>query len=242
MGREAKLLLALLGLLGGVFCGVLSMKLFVHRPPAGAGPDVRGSLAADTEPAAHRWPATERFALSAAAFAAAPPMTVAMDAARDSSIDSGEAGVNSAPIDEGRLAAGAEFPANSPARFAGQAENAEQIDRDAFVTAVAHEEPAEPTLDGTTMQSRGTRAVTSAVGVEPLGPVTPPRFDGEYVVQPGDSWWQVAERAYGDGRFYRALFAWNRAADPRVSLTQGTRLEIPPLDRLAAAWPRLVPR
>ncbi|NBX30334.1 hypothetical protein EBR04_07830 [bacterium] len=41
MGRETKILLGLLGLLAGVFVGVLSMKLFVPRPPDGAGPDQR---------------------------------------------------------------------------------------------------------------------------------------------------------------------------------------------------------
>jgi nucleoid-associated protein YgaU len=60
-------------------------------------------------------------------------------------------------------------------------------------------------------------------------------------VRPGDSWWSLAEAAYGDGRLYRALFAWNRALAPRVSLESGTRLEIPPADRLQAAWPRLMP-
>ena len=45
MGRETKFLLALLGLLAGVFLGVVSMKLFVPRPPAGAGPDVHADIA-----------------------------------------------------------------------------------------------------------------------------------------------------------------------------------------------------
>jgi len=40
MGRETTFLLAVLGVLGGAFMGVLSMKLLVPRPPAGAGPDV----------------------------------------------------------------------------------------------------------------------------------------------------------------------------------------------------------
>jgi 5'-nucleotidase len=62
-----------------------------------------------------------------------------------------------------------------------------------------------------------------------------------YVASPGDSWWGLAERAYGDGRFYRALFAWNRVIDPRVSLAPGTRLEIPSRARLEAAWPKLMP-
>jgi nucleoid-associated protein YgaU len=51
----------------------------------------------------------------------------------------------------------------------------------------------------------------------------------------------LAAAAYGDGRFYRALFAWNRAVDPRIALAPGTRLEIPPRPRLEAAWPRLLP-
>jgi hypothetical protein len=40
---------------------------------------------------------------------------------------------------------------------------------------------------------------------------------------------------------YRALFAWNRTIDPRISLTPGTRLEIPPRSKLEAAWPKLMP-
>ena len=64
---------------------------------------------------------------------------------------------------------------------------------------------------------------------------------GSYVTAPGDTWWSIAERAYGDGRLYRALFSWNRRLDPRVSTTPGTRLEIPPQPKLAAAWPKLMP-
>ena len=48
MGRETKILLALLATLAGVFLGVLSMKLLVPRPPIGAGPDVHIDVA-DTE-------------------------------------------------------------------------------------------------------------------------------------------------------------------------------------------------
>jgi hypothetical protein len=51
----------------------------------------------------------------------------------------------------------------------------------------------------------------------------------------------VAQQSYGDGRLYRALFAWNRTLDRRVSLAPGTRLEIPPASKLKAAWAKLVP-
>jgi 5'-nucleotidase len=74
----------------------------------------------------------------------------------------------------------------------------------------------------------------------PESPITP--VAGTHVVQPGDSWWSLAERAYGDGKNYRALFAWNRAREPQIALAPGTRLEIPPLPRLQAAWPKLVPQ
>ena len=60
-------------------------------------------------------------------------------------------------------------------------------------------------------------------------------------MQAGESWWSLAEQAYGDGRLYRALFAWNRVLDPRVALAPGTVLEIPPLPKLEAAWPKLMP-
>lgn len=69
-----------------------------------------------------------------------------------------------------------------------------------------------------------------------------PTVGSVYVTRPGDSWWSVAERSYGDGRCYRALFAWNRAIDPRISLVPGTSIEIPPTERLQAAWPALLPR
>ena len=62
-----------------------------------------------------------------------------------------------------------------------------------------------------------------------------------YDVQEGDSWWQLAESAYGDGRYYRSLFAWNKTLQPRVSLSPGTTLEIPQANQLQLAWPRLIP-
>ena len=69
----------------------------------------------------------------------------------------------------------------------------------------------------------------------------PPMPGSAYVARPGDSWWSLAEKVYGDGRLYRAVFAWNRTIDPRVSLVAGTPIELPPRDRLEAAWPALVP-
>jgi nucleoid-associated protein YgaU len=62
-----------------------------------------------------------------------------------------------------------------------------------------------------------------------------------YVTREGDSWWSLAEAAYGDGRLYRALYAWNRSLNERVSLVPGTSLDIPPEAKLGAAWSTLLP-
>lgn len=243
MGREAKILLGLLGLLAGVFCGVLSMKLFVHRPPAGAGPDVPATFAGDgagnTRPAA----APPAFLLPASAFAAAPPLSPALvagvDGVRDDGADSPVIAVRFDAVAEGR-------PVESAARFPEARGDRYESRQDA--THVDEEETKEGQAFLGRLPSKVTPVVQDVPSEEPphernsMFPYAGATETGIYEVRPGDSWWNVAERAYGDGRFYRALFAWNRSVDPRVALSPGTRLEIPTLDRLTAAWPRLMPR
>jgi hypothetical protein len=73
MGRETRILLGLLGLLAGLFVGVLSLKLLVPRPPAGAGPDVHGDVAFPVRQALVPPPAP---ATRAWDFTAAPPLVV----------------------------------------------------------------------------------------------------------------------------------------------------------------------
>jgi 5'-nucleotidase len=201
MGRETKLLLALLATLAGVFVGVLSMKLLVPRPPAGAGPDVHVESAA-VEP--H---------LLVAPPALSPPM--AEPAAADP-----------VPLDGGGFA-GSGAGRNAAVTVETGPERTPPR-RDPFVTAAALEQP------------RGQPADV-AVPADVVQPAAPTAAAFTHVVTAGDSWWDLAERAYGDGRLYRALFAWNRVVDPRVSLTPGTRLEMPPRERLEAAWPKLLP-
>ncbi|RLS34259.1 MAG: LysM peptidoglycan-binding domain-containing protein [Planctomycetota bacterium] len=95
----------------------------------------------------------------------------------------------------------------------------------------------------------GFAAAAGGSAVLPASAEVPPNPRGpgaenaaeSYVVQNGDSWWSIAEGTYGDGRMYKALFAWNRAIDPRVSLAPGTPLELPAEPRLRAAWGRLIP-
>lgn len=241
MGRETKLLLALLATLAGVFVGVLSMKLLVARPPVGAGPDVDVAVAEPHE-------------------LVAPPTLSAVSAAtaadrrreRDVSATGDEQGAGIDPAaavgDRPRrdpFVAPASFE-QPPAGVEPEPEPPNAAGRDAGgprpPSALAAPAPDLPP-PGTPVQF--------PQAIEPAG--TPPQVDvsvpvrgpaaPSYVTAAGDSWWDLAERAYGDGRLYRALFAWNRTLDPRVTLAPGTRLEIPPRERLEAAWPRLaVPR
>ncbi len=245
MGRETKILLTLLGLLAGVFMGVVSMKLFVPRPPEGAGPDVHGDLSdLETQPLVEP-PDLDR----------PPPMRPAEPtppdpyAARSSRFsppavsDEPEPPVQPAsfqaaePVDEIPLADAAAdllpppsevVPPSSPPPGAPPARLPPVVDATLVTPPPAFTEPA------------------GRIEAPPLEPAeSPPAavISGSgYVARPGDSWWSLAERAYGDGRLYRALFAWNRSLDRRVSLQPGTRLEIPQPDRLAAAWPTLIPR
>ena len=234
MGRETKILLALLATLAGVFLGVLSMKLLVPRPPIGAGPDVHVDVA-DAEqhelvdPPSPSPPAFGSAAGSPAAggasFADAGPLVPPRSPERRFTPEAGdllpppmalEPPVGQSP---GTSSSTVEIAASGPA--APVAVPAAPPQRDPFVAPAGFQQPVtqQPVTESAPMQ-------TSAAA---------------YVASPGDSWWGLAERAYGDGRFYRALFAWNRVIDQRVSLAPGTRLEIPSRARLEAAWPKLMP-
>jgi nucleoid-associated protein YgaU len=328
MGRETRILLGLLGLLAGLFVGVLSLKLLVPRPPLGAGPDVHGDVAftvrQELVPPPVRGP-------RAADFAAAPPLVAAVppagpfaspapahfpDALADPS-DSGPDGpppsrfgfaapadevapLDAAPAMADPFVQPAAFAAEEPSRaeptpggsrFARPAADADVREPAFAAAAAALDEPpsalpaSRPVAgegDGVGSDAAFDREAppTSAVpfpgdraaapvavdasGVPPVAAprqadpfARPPGFAapaldgrpplpagplaGGHVVAAGDSWWSLAERAYGDGRLYRALYAWNRARNPRVALVPGTGLEIPPVERLAASWPALVP-
>lgn len=221
MGRETKLLLGLLATLLGVFMGVLSMKLLVPRPPEGAGPDVHADVAiAETQDLVD------------------PPQLAAGD---------------ELPTVQGATAADLVSSAEltpSQSRFAPRTVAAAPLpDRDPFVapaslTQMADDMPAPPDRPAETSPPQPTSDSFPA-RFEPAPPRAsePPPLAATptYVTRPGDSWWSLAERSYGDGRLYRALFAWNRAVDPRISLVPGTSIEIPPAARLRAAWPGLHP-
>jgi 5'-nucleotidase/UDP-sugar diphosphatase len=235
MGRETKLLLALLATLAGVFFGVLSMKLLLPRPPAGAGPDVTID-GADTaaidlvEPPSLSSPAPgpsiegpESIAEAVPAFEF-PRITSRFQG--DAEADVQAASQADVQPDDALLAppAVATVAPTTPADPRGSLPPAQPTDpfparRDPFVAPAGFDMPVQ----------------------QPAPPAEPAPSGAAHVAGVGDSWWGLAERAYGDGRLYRALFAWNRSIDPRISLAPGTRLEIPPRSKLEAAWPKLMP-
>jgi 5'-nucleotidase len=272
MGRETKILLGVLGLLAGVFVGVLSMKLFVPRPPDGAGPDVHAD---------HDFVQSQdvvdppTLGPRAWDFAAAPPL-VSDNAATPPPPDAQAVPPAAAeprplvppPAASDELlgpppdAIAAEPPrsrfAVQPAAASAPVTATELVEPETEQAAVVP--PTGGGLDPTSTRSTGAAApplardpfVARTAWQEPVAaasldapsatPGRPPAVaGGRHTVQAGESWWSLAEQAYGDGRLYRALFAWNRVLDPRVALAPGTVLEVPPLPKLEAAWPTLMP-
>ena len=279
MGREAKILLGFLGLLAGVFCGVLSMKLLVPRPPAGAGPDIHGASMFGEATAIVEPPLlVPAFPIRAADFAAAPPLVHEAGPPTNGSPETGFATpadlIADSPVparfersepastetpdvpaaaDEDLLPPPAEFVLAPPARHIDDVTPPAEGPRDPFVAPTRWQPPETAGPDGIQPTALPDAALSrdalpdaaqpvSALPDAPLaGTALPIPSAGMHVVQPGDSWWSLAEATYGDGRLYRALFAWNRAVDPRITLAAGTELELPPAEKLRAAWPKLIP-
>jgi len=223
MGREKKMLLALLSVLACAFVGVLLTKLLVPRPPTGAGPDVH---AEDSAAKSHDLVEPPAFSSGGGSESTS---SFAESRSRRTTSDFGGGPRFSNSAGE----ASAQAASRQSELMKQELTKQELTKQDPFVRPAALEQPL-------------SAATLDAVPVIPAGPSGPPsRSTGVvagswYSVAVGDSWWSLAERAYGDGRLYRALFAWNRVLDPRVSLAPGTRLEFPPQSRLEAAWPKLV--
>jgi 5'-nucleotidase / UDP-sugar diphosphatase len=244
MGRETKILLGLLGLLAGVFVGVLSMKLFVPRPPDGAGPDIH---TADEFVETQQVVEPPALAPRAWDFAAAPPLVPDAAATPPSPVPAEPVPTEPLPAADPfvQRPTAIERPLDSP-----QAERAPPPAEPVLPPATVADDLLPPPAEAIASEPPPARfPVRQAAAIDLAEPPAelPPAAHAaisagsSYTVQAGDSWWSLAERAYGDGRLYRALFAWNRVLDPRVALTPDTTLEIPPLPKLEAAWPKLMP-
>jgi nucleoid-associated protein YgaU len=300
MGRETKILLALLGTLSSGFVGVLGSKLFVPRPPDGAGPDVHLPAGDHDDGPIVDPPSFDRLepsifsatdppgdaaAASASSFEARAASEMAADGETgdllepptfwetdsDPSVTEAGSGEHVVATDGlGQPAVG--YPQSQPFGVA----EVDSADGEAVRGYSGGAETADPAVTGLGADGgpAGFRtfeagdsfpqaatdeslAAAASAGVsqspdaglpmEPPGRFLPPTdavpiSSGSHLVTAGDTWWSIAERAYGDGRLYKPLFAWNRAIDPRVALAPGTRLEVPPLDNLATAHGSLLPK
>lgn len=253
MGREQHILLAVLGLLAGAFFGVLSIKLLSPRPPAGAGVDIHHAVAISTaadivEPPTLAIPAAAASSVPAesppydAEAAADEPVNAVISERYPARVSGFSAPVLDAPpaVDDVITDPAHEpsIPPSDPfaatARFSSPPavmHEPQRLDSDLAASAQPLHVP-----------DRVEPPAATAAAYEPAAVGQAPRHEvTQHVAITGDSWWSLAERMYGDGRYYRALFAWNRAVNPRVSLVPGTPLELPPLSKLVVAWPALVP-
>jgi nucleoid-associated protein YgaU len=265
-------MLALLGLLAGVFVAALSLRLFVPRPPRGTGPDIH--MTSSTAGTAIVPPPDLSPSPAAAAPWAAPPDDATPAPSRFAAPEEPSPSPWASPTESEQPTSAPltvlpsdEAPALAAIPSEAFPSTADETDRPlataSAATLVSNQVPAIPQTTATPWQQQPGSAFGIAVespaaeiavgrGDAPAfsppsatslpTPTIPPiTLNQPYRVTEGDSWWDIAERAYGDGRLYRSLFAWNRALDPRVSLAAGTVLEIPPADRLELAWPHLMP-
>ena len=68
------------------------------------------------------------------------------------------------------------------------------------------------------------------------------RPDGDYVVQPNDSFWVISKNLYGSGAYFKALAEYNRAKyRPEDTLRVGDTIKAPEVSELEAKYPDLCP-
>lgn len=263
MGRESKFLLSLLGLLAGIFVTALALRLFIPRPPEGAGPDIHTltfNPFAETVPPPDLTPSPEKKPLEHVDTIGDASQTQTrfpnIEASFEPSFEQADQEVFSLPAmridDPPTLETVDKTPADeTPAidplesgvkRFPDIEKKNAPWQKPKTVQTLP-EAPLAKTVDNVNSQLplqsppiANSPPQTSIT--KPTKKISPGML---YDVQEGDSWWQLAEIAYGDGRYYRSLFAWNKTLQPRVSLSPGTTLEIPQTNQLQLAWPKLIP-
>lgn len=71
-------------------------------------------------------------------------------------------------------------------------------------------------------------------------PVASSGKDQPYVVAPGDTLYGISQKVYGEGAYYRALFAYNSDRYPHAEdIRAGNVLDVPPLEYLKGRYPEL---
>ncbi|MEE8450483.1 MAG: LysM peptidoglycan-binding domain-containing protein, partial [Thermoguttaceae bacterium] len=83
----------------------------------------------------------------------------------------------------------------------------------------------------------------SAAPVSTYGGLDPRNENGEYEVQPNDSYWKISQKLYGSGAYFRALVEQNRDRIPREDrLAVGDLISAPTIAELEKAYPDLCPK
>ena len=86
----------------------------------------------------------------------------------------------------------------------------------------------------------GSTAASPVATVSASIPVASSGKDQPYVVAPGDTLYAISQKIYGEGAYYRALFAYNSDRYPHAEdIRAGNVLDVPPLDYLKRRYPEL---
>ncbi len=127
----------------------------------------------------------------------------------------------------------------NPSRpIAKQIASVPQQDIARTATAMPSDEPKSLFTSGDTLSA--TKPVPKSVAPT----TTPPDLHQNlHLTKEGDSFWSLASSHYGDGRYFHALFEWNRGAvNDFDHLPANTKIDLPDLAVLRRRWPNLCPK
>lgn len=106
---------------------------------------------------------------------------------------------------------------------------------------VLNEDRRPPTFDGRLEPAYGEGLDANPPAADP-GSESQRARPTSLITKRNDSLWSIAERAYGQGVYYRALFAHNRERIARPDLIpEGVEVQLPPLEELRRLYPDLCP-
>ena len=100
-------------------------------------------------------------------------------------------------------------------------------------------------------QTAATRQQAQTLAAPPVGSSLDPVYDaqdlrnenGDYKVQPNESYWVISQRLYGSGAYFKALAEHNRAKVPREDrLAVGEVISAPSVADLERAYPAFCPK
>jgi nucleoid-associated protein YgaU len=95
--------------------------------------------------------------------------------------------------------------------------------------------PPTPHYPSRELSVASTGTIVPAAGIQ--------RDGDQYTVQPNDSFWNISERAYGTGAFFKALYEHNRKKHPESDeMKVGQVLSVPDEAVLRRAYPDLCPK